>query len=129
MKRANDFGVPYIYKKTDSGFRGNIGSELAGAMDAPGPDEMNFIPAFPSMRRTTKNHIHYGGDARSKLHVDSRKRNHSCSGILLRGVRVDRPILPRLYLLILNINNYGTAALTEQNRRLQLQFLQRHAGS
>lgn len=59
VKRAKDFGIPYIYKKTDSGLRGNIGSELAGAMDALGLDDMHFIPAFPAMRRTTKNHIHY----------------------------------------------------------------------
>ncbi|MBR0249534.1 MAG: four-carbon acid sugar kinase family protein [Synergistaceae bacterium] len=59
VKRANDFGIPYIYKKTDSGLRGNIGSELAGAMDALGLDDMHFVPAFPAMRRTTKNHIHY----------------------------------------------------------------------
>ena len=26
VKRANDFGIPYIYKKTDSGLRGNKGS-------------------------------------------------------------------------------------------------------
>ena len=27
VKRAGDAGVPYIYKKTDSGLRGNIGKE------------------------------------------------------------------------------------------------------
>ena len=58
VKRVRDFGVEYVYKKTDSGLRGNIGSELAGAMDALGLDKMSFIPAFPAMNRITKNHIH-----------------------------------------------------------------------
>ena len=48
-----------IYKKTDSGLRGNIGSELSAAMDAIGVDKMAFIPAFPAMNRVTKNCIHY----------------------------------------------------------------------
>lgn len=48
-----------VYKKTDSGLRGNIGAELAGAMDALGLDEMAFIPAFPAMSRVTRNGIHY----------------------------------------------------------------------
>lgn len=59
VKRASAFGVQYVYKKTDSGLRGNIGSELAGAMDALGLDAMPFVPAFPSMNRITRNHIHY----------------------------------------------------------------------
>ena len=49
----------YIYKKTDSGLRGNIGSELAAAMDALKLDKMAFIPAFPQMNRITKNGVHY----------------------------------------------------------------------
>ncbi|MBQ6772810.1 MAG: four-carbon acid sugar kinase family protein [Synergistaceae bacterium] len=57
--RAKDFGVPYIYKKTDSGLRGNIGSELAACLDALGLESMAFIPAFPAMKRITKNGIHY----------------------------------------------------------------------
>ncbi|MBQ6971881.1 MAG: four-carbon acid sugar kinase family protein [Synergistaceae bacterium] len=58
-KKAKDYGVPYVYKKTDSGLRGNIGSELSGAMDALGLEEMAFIPAFPAMRRVTRNGVHY----------------------------------------------------------------------
>lgn len=57
--RAKNNNIPYIYKKTDSGLRGNIGSELAGAMDALGLEEMSFIPAFPAMKRVTRNGIHY----------------------------------------------------------------------
>ncbi|MBR2209305.1 MAG: four-carbon acid sugar kinase family protein [Synergistaceae bacterium] len=49
----------YIYKKTDSGLRGNIGSELAAAMDALNFEKMAFIPAFPEMNRITKNGVHY----------------------------------------------------------------------
>jgi len=49
----------YIYKKTDSGLRGNIGSELAAAMDALKLEKMPFIPAFPKMNRVTKNGVHY----------------------------------------------------------------------
>lgn len=58
-KKAKDYGVRYVYKKTDSGLRGNIGAELAGAMDALGLQEMAFIPAFPAMKRITRNGIHY----------------------------------------------------------------------
>lgn len=50
---------PYVYKKTDSGLRGNIGSELAATMDALGLEKMAFIPAFPKMNRITKNGVHY----------------------------------------------------------------------
>lgn len=59
VKLASKFNIPHVYKKTDSGLRGNIGSELAGAMDALGIDEMAFIPAFPDMKRVTKNGVHY----------------------------------------------------------------------
>lgn len=59
VRRADSFGVSHIYKKTDSGLRGNIGSELSAAMDALGLNDMAFVPAFPSMGRTTRNHIHY----------------------------------------------------------------------
>jgi len=49
----------YIYKKTDSGLRGNIGSELAAAMDALNLEKIAFIPAFPKTNRVTKNGVHY----------------------------------------------------------------------
>lgn len=58
-KKAKDFGVPYIFKKTDSGLRGNIGAELAAVMDALSVSEMSLIPAFPKANRVTKNGIHY----------------------------------------------------------------------
>ena len=59
VKKVNDFGVEFVYKKTDSGLRGNIGAELAGAMDALCLEGMAFIPAFPAMRRVTRNGVHY----------------------------------------------------------------------
>ena len=59
IRIAEGLGVPYIYKKTDSGMRGNIGSELAAFYDASGGQNVHFIPAFPQMGRVTRNGIHY----------------------------------------------------------------------
>ena len=47
-------GVEYIYKKTDSTMRGNIGSELQAIMDAANQERLLFIPAFPKNNRTTR---------------------------------------------------------------------------
>ena len=55
-KRA---GIPYVYKKTDSVLRGNIGSELSAALAASGADMLPFLPAFPRLRRTTVGGRHY----------------------------------------------------------------------
>lgn len=52
-------GVSYIYKKTDSGLRGNIGSELTALLDATKGSCIHFFPAFPQMGRTTVNGVHY----------------------------------------------------------------------
>lgn len=52
-------GVRYIYKKTDSGLRGNIGAELNATLEASGKTLLHFIPAFPQIGRTTKNGIQY----------------------------------------------------------------------
>lgn len=59
VKEAKAAGVPYIYKKTDSGLRGNVGKELEAALDASGEAYLTFIPAFPSMHRITVGGIHY----------------------------------------------------------------------
>lgn len=56
---AVELGIRYIYKKTDSGMRGNIGSELAAFYDASGGRNIHFLPAFPQMGRTTQNGVHY----------------------------------------------------------------------
>lgn len=47
-------GIPYIYKKTDSALRGNIGSELEAACRAAGEKLLHFVPALPQMNRITK---------------------------------------------------------------------------
>lgn len=52
-------GFTYIYKKTDSALRGNIGSELAAVMDAAGTDRLMFLPAFPQLGRMTLDGIQY----------------------------------------------------------------------
>lgn len=59
VKDAVAAGVPYIYKKTDSGLRGNIGAELSAALEASGQNLLHFIPAYPQIGRTTKKGIHY----------------------------------------------------------------------
>lgn len=56
---AEALGVPYIYKKTDSGLRGNIGAELGAALEASGKPVLHFIPAFPQIGRTTIQGIQY----------------------------------------------------------------------
>lgn len=52
-------GVKCIYKKTDSGLRGNIGSELSAALTQSTRPVLHFIPAFPQLNRVTRNGIHY----------------------------------------------------------------------
>ena len=52
-------GIPYIYKKTDSALRGNIGAELTAAMKACGAETLPFIPALPGMKRVTRGGVHY----------------------------------------------------------------------
>lgn len=56
---ARRAAVPYIYKKTDSALRGNIGAELAALYDMSEKKRVHFIPALPRMNRITKNGIHY----------------------------------------------------------------------
>ena len=51
--------VKCIYKKTDSGLRGNIGSELSAALTQSTRPVLHFIPAFPQLNRVTRNGIHY----------------------------------------------------------------------
>ena len=59
VKSAGKAGVPYIYKKTDSGLRGNIGKELEAALLASGEQYLTFIPALPAMDRITVGGVHY----------------------------------------------------------------------
>lgn len=58
-KRAVEAGVGYLYKKTDSALRGNIGSELTALMDAADIKFLPFIPAFPKINRITREGVHY----------------------------------------------------------------------
>ena len=58
-RNARKAGIPYIYKKTDSALRGNIGSELTAVMDAAEADTIAFLPAFPKMGRVTQAGVHY----------------------------------------------------------------------
>lgn len=51
---AKKQGIPMIYKKVDSVFRGNIGSELAALIAACG-ESICFAPAFPRNGRITVN--------------------------------------------------------------------------
>lgn len=59
VKNAKNAGIPYIYKKTDSGLRGNIGKELEAALMASGEQYLTFIPALPAMDRITVGGVHY----------------------------------------------------------------------
>lgn len=52
-------GCSYIYKKTDSALRGNIGSELEAVLDASKISALHFFPALPKIGRTTKDGIQF----------------------------------------------------------------------
>lgn len=52
-------GIRYIYKKTDSALRGNIGAELAAVLQASNNRQLPFLPAFPQNGRTTRDGIQY----------------------------------------------------------------------
>ncbi|GHV90220.1 membrane protein [Spirochaetia bacterium] len=45
--------IPYIYKKTDSTLRGNIGAELEALVMARNIQRLPFVPAYPGLGRTT----------------------------------------------------------------------------
>lgn len=59
VKKSKKENIKFLYKKTDSALRGNIGSELAAVLEASNENSLPFIPAFPKMNRITKNGIHY----------------------------------------------------------------------
>jgi len=52
-------GIPYVYKKTDSVMRGNIGSELEGLFTSASDGPVFFVPAYPETGRTTRQGVHY----------------------------------------------------------------------
>lgn len=59
VKPAAARGVSYLFKKTDSALRGNVGAELTAVLDAAKGTTLHFLPAFPQMNRITVNGIHY----------------------------------------------------------------------
>lgn len=59
VQRAKYAGFAYLYKKTDSALRGNVGAELAALLSASGSRQLAFLPAFPQMNRVTKNGVQY----------------------------------------------------------------------
>ena len=59
VKHAMEKGVAHIYKKTDSGLRGNIGAELTSVLDASGEKYLPFVPAYPELNRTTMRGVQY----------------------------------------------------------------------
>lgn len=50
--------VPYLYVKTDSVLRGNVSATFRAALDHVGRP-LYFLPAFPDLKRTTKNGTAY----------------------------------------------------------------------
>ncbi len=59
VSRAVRSGVTFIYKKTDSALRGNVGAELGALLRASGGDVVHFVPAFPAMRRVVRGGVLY----------------------------------------------------------------------
>ena len=59
VKKAKEAGVKYVYKKTDSALRGNIGAELEAALSAFNATRLAFLPAYPQISRTTENGVQY----------------------------------------------------------------------
>jgi D-threonate/D-erythronate kinase len=57
--RAREYGIQYVYKKTDSTIRGNIGAELKAVMDAWDGMPVMYVPAYPKTGRTTVNSNQY----------------------------------------------------------------------
>ena len=58
-RTARALGVRYLYKKTDSALRGNIGAELCAILEGSGCKRLAFLPAFPQIGRVTRKGIHY----------------------------------------------------------------------
>ena len=58
-RKAREAGITYLYKKTDSGLRGNIAQEIKAVLDASEESFLAFLPAFPEMHRIVKNGVSY----------------------------------------------------------------------
>lgn len=59
VREALEAGAEFVYKKTDSALRGNLGPELMAAARAAGVRPVPFLPAWPENGRTTLAGIHY----------------------------------------------------------------------
>ena len=59
VAQSVSLGVEYIFKKTDSALRGNIGAELTAVLNASGMRQLPFLPAFPKMNRITCGGVQY----------------------------------------------------------------------
>lgn len=58
-RAGREAGIPFLYKKTDSALRGNVGAELSAALAAWESASLPFVPAYPVMGRTTENGIQF----------------------------------------------------------------------
>lgn len=52
-------GIPFLYKKIDSTFRGNIGAELYGCMKGMEAEQVMLVPAYPENKRYTRAGLQY----------------------------------------------------------------------
>jgi D-threonate/D-erythronate kinase len=90
---ARKRNIPYIYKKTDSVLRGNIGPEIKAVMDVYGRPMM-FIPAFPEAGRTTVGGRHYVDGIPLELSESARDRlNPVKTGLVADIVRSGADVL------------------------------------
>lgn len=53
IEKLNECEVEYLYKKTDSALRGNVGSELEAVIEGMKVNQLPFIPAYPVNNRIT----------------------------------------------------------------------------
>lgn len=80
VQRAKYAGFAYLYKKTDSALRGNVGAELAALLSASSSRQLAFLPAFPQMNRVTKNGVQYiDGACRSPKALSALTRSSRCA--------------------------------------------------
>ena len=59
VRMAAMIKIPYIYKKTDSAMRGNVGAELSAMRDALKLDSLPFVLAYPRLGRTVRGGVLY----------------------------------------------------------------------
>ena len=81
-RKARRQGIRYLYKKTDSTLRGNIGSEFQALLDVFPDCPLVYVPAYPKLGRTVRNgHIYvndvpleqtaFAEDPRDPAHIGS----------------------------------------------------------